>query len=298
MSQDGPCVWVTGAGGLIGHQLVRLAPSVVPEFRVQSLTRSELDLADREAVVRRFHAEQPRLVVHCAGLTRSPACDADPELARQLNTESTAQLSDLAAEAGAVLVFFSSDLVFDGHQGHYTEADEPRPLSAYGRSKRDGERAVLRHPRHLVIRTSLNYGRSPTGDRAFNEEMVAAARRGGTLRLFTDEYRCPIGAEVTARATWELAQAALPDDPAGRAAGVFHVAGSERLSRYAIGELVAEAHPELAGHLMPVSRREYTGPPRPADTSMVCSRAQACLRFALPAFSTWLRARRDSPGEG
>src|SRR5690606_32631873 len=141
------------------------------------------------------------VIVHCAGLTRSPDCEADPERARRLNVDVTAQLASLPE---VTLVFLSTDLVFDGTRGAYTESDPARPLSAYGRSKLGGEQETLRFPRHLVVRTSLNYGHSPTGNRSFNEEMVAAARAGRTLSLFRDEFRCPIPAAVTARALWEL----------------------------------------------------------------------------------------------
>lgn len=285
-----PRIWVTGAAGLIGHELVQIAGNVVPGFEVLPITRSEVDLTDFEAVARRFQADSPNLIIHCAGLTRSPACEADPDLAHRLNVEVTRHLVDLARTS--VILFFSSDLVFDGDRGNYTELDEPRPLSAYGRSKVAAEHEVLRDPRHVVLRTSLNYGHSRSGDRSFNEEMALAARQGRTLRLFTDEFRCPIAAAVTARATWELTRAILAPAAQPPPTGIFHLAGSERLSRWQIGELLATVHPELQHRIEPSSRRDYSGPPRPADTSMNCSKIAAYLSFPLPRFSDWLRAYR------
>lgn len=147
------------------------------------------------------------MVVHCAGLTRNPVCQADPERAWRANVEVTARLAGLAAAAGAPLLFLSTDLVFDGTRGHYRETDAPNPLSVYAETKAEAERRVLAaHPAHVVIRTSLNHGASPTGDRSFTEDMLRTVRGGGRLSLFTDEYRCPIAADATARSVWSLAR--------------------------------------------------------------------------------------------
>jgi dTDP-4-dehydrorhamnose reductase len=274
-----PTTWITGGGGLIGGYLARSAAQFAPGWQVIPLTRGELDLTDAAAVRTRFRREQPKLVIHCAALSRSPACQADPALARQLNIEVTARLTDLAAESR--LVLFSSDLVFDGRKGSaYVEADATNPLSIYGETKVAAERLVLANPRHLVVRTSLNGGASPAGDRGFNEELRRAWQAGQVPKLFVDEFRCPIPAAATARAIWELA---LSD-----CAGLYHVAGSERLSRWDMGRLVAERCPELQPRFEAASVKDYRGAPRPQDTSLDCGKAQAVLSFPLPALSGWL----------
>lgn len=281
-------IWITGAGGLIGHALVRSAPG---EFTAAGLARTALDLTDAAAVTARFRRDAPAAVVHCAGLTRNPACTADPALARRLNVEVTRQLADLCAAAGAPLVFFSTDLVFDGRRGGYRETDPVNPQSVYAETKAGAERAVLASPQHVVLRTSLNYGRSPGGDRAFNEELVRAWQAGRATTLFTDEFRCPIAAEVTARATWELVGQLVHPGSGGRPAGVYHLAGTERLSRWQLGELIAARHPDAHPRLTPVSLNEYSGPPRPPDCSLDCARVQARLSFPLPRFTEWLAAQ-------
>jgi dTDP-4-dehydrorhamnose reductase len=182
-------------------------------------------------------------------------------------------------------IFFSTDLVFDGKQGHYDEAAVPSPLNVYGETKVEAEQIVLSNPNHTVIRTSLNGGTSPTGDRGFNEEMRRAWQAGRTLKLFTDEFRSPTSAAVTARAVWELAAANQP--------GLYHVSGSERLSRWRIGELMAARWPGLNPKIQPGSLREYEGPPRAPDTSLNCSKAQRLLSFRLPGFTDWLEAHPE-----
>ena len=281
---DKAAVWVTGAGGLIGNQIVQRAPSWAPEFNTIPLTRRELDLTDFAEVKRLFNQQRPQLVIHCAAMSKSPACQAQPKLAHLTNVEATQHLAELAAEIP--FLFFSTDLVFDGKKGNYVETDEPNPLSVYAETKVAAEKLVLRNPKHIVLRTSLNAGKSESRDRAFNEEMLKAVKDGKTINLFEDEYRSPIAAEVTARAVWELVGKQI--------GGIFHLGGAERLSRFEIGKLLEKVLPELQGKIKPGSLKEYQGAPRHPDTSLNCAKLQKLLSFPLPAFSQWLQENASS----
>jgi dTDP-4-dehydrorhamnose reductase len=247
---------------------------------VLGLTRVQLDLTDLPAVSRRFAEDRPQLVIHCAALSKSPECQADPAGAWKINMEATRALADLSA--AIPLIFFSTDLIFDGQKGRYVETDSPHPLSVYADTKLAAEEIVLRNPNHSVVRTSLNGGTSPRGDRGFNEEMRRAWQAGKTLKLFIDEFRCPIPAAVTARAVWELAARGAP--------GLYHLAGAERLSRWQIGQLLAARWPELNPKIRKGSLREYEGPPRSPDTSLDCGKIQKLLSFPLPGLTDWLAA--------
>lgn len=275
-----PLAWITGAGGLIGNYLFQSAAKFAPDWRVRPLTRSDLDLADAPKLGALFRQEQPHAIFHCAALSKSPDCQANPALARKLNVEVTRELSELARDIP--FIFFSSDLVFDGRTGNYDETSPVKPLSVYAQTKVAAESVVLSNPRHIVIRTSLNGGISPSGDRGFNEQLRNAWKSGGTLRLFTDEFRCPIHAEVTARAVWELLAKNQP--------GLFHLAGSQRLSRWDIGQLIARRWPQLNPQMVAASFKEYQGGPRAPDTSLNCAKAQKLLSFRLPGLSDWLEA--------
>jgi len=280
-----PLAWVTGAGGLIGNYLVQTAPRFAPGWRIRGLTRAQLDLLDFDALGQAFRKDAPQLVLHCAALTQTPACQKNPELARRLNVEVTARLAELAAEIP--LILFSTDLVFDGRTGNYDEAAPLNPLSTYAETKAAAEKIVLANPRHTVVRTSLNGGTSPTGDRGFNEQLRLAFQSGQKLTLFTDEFRCPIPAAETARAVWELAAQNKP--------GLYHVAGGERLSRWQIGRLIAARWPQLDPKIEPESLATYRGAPRAPDTSLNCAKAQKLLSFPLPDFTDWLAAHPDEP---
>lgn len=277
-SQAQPLVWVTGTGGLIGNCLAQLAPRFAPSRRIRSLTRPELDLTDFAAVRAAFRKDSPQLVIHCAALAHTPTCEKEPQLARKMNVDVTAALAELASDIP--FIFFSTDMVFDGLAGNYDESATPNPLNVYAKTKIEAERVVLANPKHTVLRTSLNFGTSPTGDRAFNEQMLESVKRGQTLKLFTDEFRCPIPAVETVRATWEVAIQGKP--------GLYHLAGSERLSRWQIGGVLAKHWAHLNPKMEPVSIRDFRGLPRSPDTSLNCAKILKLLSFPLPRFSDWL----------
>ncbi len=282
---SGSLVWITGAGGLIGSHLVRTAPRFAPAWEVRALQRPQDELTDYHTTRLCFQQNRPALVIHCAALSKSPACQQNPALASKLNVEVTAFLAELAADVP--FVFFSTDLVFDGRAGHYDETASVNPLNLYAETKVAAEQIVLANPRHTVLRTSLNGGTSPSGDRGFNEEMRRAWQAGQITKLFTDEFRCPIAAVVTAQAVWSLALQTQP--------GLYHLAGSERLSRWEIGRLVAARWPQAHPRIEAGSLRDYQGPPRAPDTSLNCAKLQRLLPFRLPGFAGWLAANPNEP---
>ena len=273
--------WVTGAGGLIGSAVV--ASRWVPSgWKAVGLDRRALELTDFAAVEARFLRERPDALIHGAALSKSVACQRDPVLARCLNVDVTRHLAGLFR--GLPMLFLSTDLVFDGTRAPYGEDAPTCPLSVYGETKVEAERWVLEDPGHLVVRTSLNHGKSPTGDRGFNEEMERAWSQGRRLDLFVDEYRCPIGAEVTARALWRLLEVG--------ATGVVNVAGSQRLSRWEIGRLLAAGDPGRLALVAPASAKDHPGARRPPDTTLDVRRAREWLGFDLPGYAAWLGEAR------
>ncbi|MCH2381663.1 MAG: SDR family oxidoreductase [Pedosphaera sp.] len=280
-----PLAWITGAGGLIGSHIARTAAAHAPGWRVRGLTRGDFDLTDFPEVRRQFEADLPELVVHCAAMSDPEACETQLTQTRLVNREATFFLSGLAQDIP--MIFFSSDLVFDGRHGNYTEEDEPSPLSVYARCKAEAEALVMANPLHTIVRTSLTAGKSPNGNRGIEEQLRLHWARGDTVKLFADEYRCPIPAEVTARAIWELALAKRP--------GIYHLAGSERMSRLEIGQLIAAKHPELNPKIEPYSLRDHDGPPRAADTSLDCGKLQQLLSFPLRGLREWLASDTPQP---
>jgi dTDP-4-dehydrorhamnose reductase len=273
-------VWITGANGLIGNYLVQTALQFASRWRVRALTRDQLDLLDSDAVRREFQKDQPQLVIHCAAVSTIAGAQSNPDLARHVNVDVTALLAGLAADIP--FVFFSTDLVFDGRKGDYTETEALNPLHIYGETKAAAEQIVLRNPRHTVVRTSLNGGTSRAGNRGFNEDLRLAWQAGRGVTLFTDEFRCPIFAGETARAVWELVNQ--------NRAGLFHVAGAEKLSRWQIGQLIAARWLQLNPKITPGSAADFPGPLRALDTSLNIGKVQKVLSAPLLGLTGWLTA--------
>jgi dTDP-4-dehydrorhamnose reductase len=280
-----PLAWITGANGLIGNYLIQTAPQFAPRWRVRALTRADFDLLDFAAVEREFKKNSPQLVIHCAAMANVAEAQKNQALARRLNVDATRVLAELSAEIP--FIFFSTDIVFDGRKGNYVETDATNPLHFYGETKVAAEQIILKNPRHLVVRTSINGGVSRAGNRGFNEELRHALRTGQGMTLFTDEFRCPIPAAETSRAVWKLAEK--------NCAGIYHVAGAEKLSRWQIGQLVVQRWPEIKTEIKSGSAKDFAGPPRALDTSLDISKAQKVLSKPLPGLGEWLAANPDEP---
>ena len=281
-----PLAWITGANGLIGNYLVQTALRFATRWRVRAVTREQFDLLDFDAVRREFQKDKPQLVLHCAAISTVADAQKNPELARRVNVEVTKRLSELAAEIP--FVFFSTDLVFDGRKGNYNETDVANPLTIYGATKLAAEEIILKNSRHLVVRTSLNGGRSATGNRGFNEQLRRSMQTSGQgMKLFTDEFRCPIPAVETARAVWELAQK--------NCTGIYHVAGEEKLSRLQISQLLIQRWPEVTTKIESGSAKDFPGPPRALDTSLDIAKVQKILSTPLPGLGEWLAANPNEP---
>jgi dTDP-4-dehydrorhamnose reductase len=280
-----PLAWITGANGLIGNYLIQTATKFAPRWRVRALTREQFDLLDFKTVEREFKKDRPQLVIHCAAISRVADAQKNPELAKKINVEVTQFLAELASEIQ--FVFFSTDLVFDGRKGNYAETDAPNPLHFYGETKAAAEQIVLKNPKHLVVRTSINGGISKTGNRGFNEQFKTSLQSSGGMTLFTDEFRCPIFAGETARAIWELV--------GKNSAGIFHVAGAEKLSRWQIGELLVKRWPEITTKIQAGSAKDFSGPPRALDASLDISKVQKILSAPLPGLGEWLAQNPNEP---
>jgi dTDP-4-dehydrorhamnose reductase len=277
--------WITGANGLIGNYLVQTAPRFASRWRVRALTRNDFDLLDFKAVEHEFKKDKPQLVIHCAAISAISEAQKNPAIANKINVEATKMLAELASEIQ--FIFFSTDLVFDGRKGNYVESDDVNPITLYAETKVSAEQIILRNPKHLVVRASINGGISGAGNRGFNEQLRLSLQNSRGMKLFTDEFRSPIFAGETARAVWELANQ--------NCVGIYHVAGAEKLSRWQIGQLLLKRWPEIKTKIESGSAKDFSGPRRALDTSLDISKVQKNLSRPLPKFSNWLAANPNEP---
>jgi dTDP-4-dehydrorhamnose reductase len=288
-------ILVTGGSGVLGGYLVGHLTQQGKQPIVWSGTRAGgaglccVDLCDRDAVRAAFRAAAPDVVLHAAALARIDECYRDPTRASQINTAGTALLAELCAEGRARLVYVSTDLVFDGTNAPYRESDPPAPLSIYGRSKAEAERAVLAGEGNAVVaRVSLLFGPSRRSRPSFFDEQVRALRAGKTIDLFADEWRTSLDLETAARALTELAFA--------DATGIFHIGGPERLSRWEMGCELAKVLGVQVQQVRPSCRAAVpAAEPRPRDTSLESMRWRQ--EFAGVAWRSYREALRAMLGE-
>lgn len=254
---------VTGASGQLGAYLLdALSQQSVLAWKG---SRGQVDLRDRTALVREIRQVAPSVILHAAALARVGDCFRDPAQAHAVNTLATAVLAEEAAHLGTRLVYVSTDMVFDGEAAPYRETDPPRPISVYGRSKAEGERAVLCWPGHLVVRVSLLFGPSRAGRPSFFDEMVSCLREGKPVKLFHDEWRTPLDYQTAAHALVALAK--------GDQTGILHLGGPEKMSRLEMGQRLARLLGKSAAVLQGIGRQEVAlSEPRPRDLSLDCSR--------------------------
>jgi dTDP-4-dehydrorhamnose reductase len=267
-------VLVTGASGQLGGYVLReligrgsevVAWSGSRSGQVGSVPLRPVDLANGDRVAAAFREARPTVVLHAAAVASVADCFRDQPRAWQVNARGTALLAELAAHAGARLVFVSTDLVFDGERGRYTESDAPAPLSIYGRTKAAAERAALDIPNSVVVRVSLLYGPSLVGRPSFFDQQLAALREHRPVALFADEWRTPLDLATAARSLVEIARANY--------VGTLHVGGPERMSRLEMGQRIARCLNLDASVIVPSTRiAAPPAEPRPRDTSLDSSR--------------------------
>jgi len=282
-------VLVTGAGGQLGRDLVVALAGGLPtagwrrslfgpaaaRVEVVGTTHAELPVDQREQVLTAAFGLRPDVVVHAAAATAVDACETDPGRAYRVNALGTRHVAEAARRIGAHLVYVSTDYVFDGHARRpYVEADEPNPLSVYGRTKLAGEREC--DPGDTVVRTSWVCG-------VHGANMVKTALRlaegDGPLRFVDDQRGSPT---FTADLAAALVTLALDRRP-----GTFHVTNQGSTSWYGFVREVLAAAGQDPGRVEPIATADLD-PPRPAPRPANSVLDNAALREAgLPLLPEW-----------
>ena len=249
-------VLLTGAGGQLGRELQLTAPAGVTLI---SLDRGALDISQPEEVRRVFGELRPNWVLNAAAYTAVDRAEGEEALALQINAEGAGHLAAACASTGTGLVHVSTDFVFDGESGHpYTPEARPAPLGAYGRSKLEGERAVLAaHPRALIVRTGWVYSRFGSN---FVKTMLRLLAERDSLAVVCDQIGTPTWARGLAQTLW-----AAVDRPLLQ--GIYHWSDAGVCSWYDFAVAIAEEG--LAAGLLsrspelrPIPASEYPTPAR------------------------------------
>lgn len=277
-----------GASGQVGWELQR---SLAPLGELVALGRGGApglcgDLSDPAGVAATVRQVRPDAIVNAAAYTAVDRAESEPAEAMAVNAAGPAALAQAAAQAGACLVHYSTDYVFDGSGSRPWREDDPTgPLGAYGRSKLEGERAIVAAlPRHLVLRTSWVYA-ARGGN--FARTMLRLARERTQLTVVDDQFGAPTGAELLADVSAHALRALLADPSR---AGTYHVAAAGETSwygyaRFVVGKALQAGEKLMAGpqQVLPVPTSAFPTPARrPHNSRLDCARFRATFGLALP----------------
>jgi dTDP-4-dehydrorhamnose reductase len=287
---------VIGASGQVGAALLRVlrargheAVGTWAHHEFPGLIR--LDFADARAVERVIAEARPDWVLCPAALSHVDYCEEHPDEAFAANLHAPLAAARAAARAGAGFVYYSSDYVFDGLAGPYAEEAPPRPLGVYGRSKAEGEQAILGAlERALVLRTSVVYG-PERQEKNFAYQLIRACRSGKPFRPAVDQCASPSYNEDVAAATVECCERELR--------GIWHLAGADTLDRMAFARLVCRVFDLDGSHLTPATTAELKQKAaRPLDGGLRIAKARAQLATRLRGAEDGLRAMRTALAAG
>jgi len=193
----------------------------------------QLDITDRESLLKLVKEVKPRVVVHTAAFTNVDGCETERELAWQVNVGGTANVAQACREIGAKLVHISSDYIFDGKSGPYSEDDQPHPISYYGLTKWESERKVQSILEDYVIaRTTILYGYAPYVRPNFVTWTIQMLRQGKRIKVVTDQVGSPTLADNLAR----MIIRAIELDKRG----VYNMVGGECIDRYSFSLKIAK----------------------------------------------------------
>ncbi len=277
-----------GRSGQVGWELQR---SLAPLGELVALDRAGEgglcgDLGDPAGVARTVLQVRPDVVVNAAAYTAVDKAESEEDLARTINAHAPAAIARAAREAGAALVHYSTDYVFDGSGTRpWKESDPTGPLGVYGRTKLEGEQAIAQAlPRHLILRTSWVYG-ARGGN--FARTMLRLARERDHLNVVVDQHGAPTGADLLADVTAHAVRALLADPSK---AGTYHVcAGGETTwhgyARYLVGKAlqsgeILKCTPE---RVLPVPSSAFpTAARRPDNSRLDTARFRAAFGLTLP----------------
>jgi dTDP-4-dehydrorhamnose reductase len=284
-------ILLAGKSGQVGRELQN---ALAPLGEVRAVGRAEMDLADPASIRAAVRDARPDLIVNAAGYTTVDRAEAEPELAMRANGTAPGILAEEAQRAGAVLVHYSTDYVFDGALARpYTEEDAPNPVNVYGRTKLAGERAVQAvGGAHIILRTSWVYGAHGTN---FVRTILRLARERAELPVVDDQTGSPSWARALAQATADLLAAR---DRLSAASGVYHLAAAGTTTRCGFARAVIDTMRELTGEqggwatVRAVTTAEYPALPAQRPLGLATSKDKVKRVFGIE-MAKWEDQLRD-----
>ena len=281
---------VTGAAGLLGQHIsvrlaaefsvtgVDIAPNPFEDKQVVSYINADLSTPGR---IKEIAAElKPDLIFNCAAYTDVDGCEKNRDLAKRLNV---GLVEDLLSIPTGKIIQYSTDYVFDGHNGPYAEDDPTSPVGYYGLTKLISEERLLASGVNaLVIRSNVLFGTAVAVRPNFVTWLIDSLRAGKRLNIVTDQFNNPVHAGHLADASIEAAIMDLR--------GIWHIAGKDYLSRYDIAMIVARFFGLDQSLIRPITTAQLGQTAlRPLRGGLKVDKAAAKLQKPIPGFEDGLK---------
>ena len=280
---------ITGASGLLG---LNLAEEMQLKHDVIGVDRGRLigvpfrilkaDLLDPGAVDSILDKARPHWLINCASLAELEACEANPVLARRLNTDLPGELAFACKKRNIAFIHISTDAVFDGHKSSfYTEEDLPNPLGIYAQTKLAGEQAVLSVNAQAIVARVNFYGWSLSGRRSLAEFFFHNLTYNKNMSGFTDVIFCPMFVGHTVRLLVKMLEKGL--------SGLYHLVGMQAMSKYQFGVEIARKFGLRESQISPKSILSSSLTARRSHNLYLSThKLSTDLCESLPEFSTGL----------
>jgi dTDP-4-dehydrorhamnose reductase len=269
---------ITGASGLLGQKLAQLSLekgydvySTYNEHAAHLGNPIKLDLTDQNQVFKIINMIRPDAVVHTAAYTNVDDCEINQNIAWAINAEATKNIAEASSKIRAHLTYVSTDYVFDGKRGSYTEHDSTNPISYYAFTKLKGEEFTKKYAgTWCIARPSVIYGWGPKYKLNFATWLIINLQQGKEVKVLTDQYVSPTLNTNLAEMLLEITERKI--------SGIFHTAGATRVSRHEFALKLADAFNLDMSLIKPakISDMQWKAK-RPKDSSLNVNKAVTLL---------------------
>jgi len=286
---------ITGSNGLLGQKLlhklrldssIQLIATSKGDNRVSEkngYTYFDLDVTNNDAVALLITSEKPKIVINTSAMTNVDLCEDEKEACDALNVDAVRYLANACANIDAHLIQISTDFIFDGNDGPYTEEDVPNPISYYGLSKLKSEQLLQAHRvKWTILRTIIVFG---VGEKLSKGNIVlwakGALEKGDPLNIIDDQFRAPTLAEDLADICILAAKK--------KAFGIFNASGKDIMSIYEIVERIAKHYGKSTDNLNKISTATLNQKAlRPPKTGFILDKSRNELGYNPHSFEECL----------
>lgn len=286
-------ILIVGSNGLLGQKITQLlsiskaftilAASIENESYLDAIDYVQLDITKRKQVSDVVDNFEPDIIINTAAITNVDLCETNKEIAWNVNVKGVENLVYAAKFVDAKIIHFSSDYVFDGKKGSYSESDIPNPISYYGRTKLASENILkLSNLNYTIVRTMILYGVGKNVKSNFALWVYQNLKQNNTIKVVDDQYGNPTLVDDLAYAVLRIVEYDKN--------GLYHIAGSEILSRYDFAVAIAKQFGFDKKLIIPIKTVLLKQPaPRPLKSGFIILKATTDLNIKMSNVETGLK---------